>query len=425
MRNIPSTPSVQFGFGIEDIGAKPLLLASISNNVGQKMNMPSLNFPKLSLELPSVMMNRQRRWQADVERGKSTSPGMLAPPDFSLAGKHVRHVIALVGGVIVAGISSAAQKASSLHTNKARVNLPFHKSFSFPWDQQHKMGVNSRESEALARTLMERGCAYERDLDVRAAVQCFEEAVRLSPCNLVTLCMAAKQWSDLTFYYDVRSDRERQLVNLKALEYAERAISCHPSDAGGYLGACISKGRLALFCDNRTKVKLAKEAREAAATALQLGPDNDLAHHLMGRWHYEMSKLNVVVRTVVRIMYGTSLQPGTREDALEAYRQAATLAPHRLVHHVEAGRVAMELGHISDARNAFETALQCDVEDINAWHTRMDAEMLLAQLDQRPWKQPSLIPPTVRKGTPASLSTATLLGLESSELPSPSGIFRF
>lgn len=370
----PSTPSVQFG--LEDAGARPLLLASISNNVGHKMNIPSLSFPKLSLELPSLMVDRGRAagWREEVERGKLTRPGLLAPPDLSQAGNHVRRVVALVGGVIVAGISSAAQKATNLHPkNKARVNLPFHKSFSFPWDQQRKMGVDSRESEALARTLIERGCAYERDLDVRAAVQCFEEAVRLSPCNLVTLCMAAKQWSDLTFYYDVGSDRERQLVNLKALEYAERAISCHPKDAGGYLGACISKGRLALFCDNRTKVKLAKEAREAAATALQLGPDNDLAHHLMGRWHYEMSKLNVVVRTVVRIMYGTSLQPGTREDALEAYRQAAVLAPHRLVHHVEAGRVALELGYVSDAKNALETALQCDVEDINAWHTKMDA----------------------------------------------------
>lgn len=36
------------------------------------------------------------------------------------------------------------------------------------------------------------------------------------------LSMAAKCWSDLTFYYDVRSDRERQLVNLKAIEYAEK-----------------------------------------------------------------------------------------------------------------------------------------------------------------------------------------------------------
>ena len=42
------------------------------------------------------------------------------------------------------------------------------------------------------------------------------------PGSVPYLSMAAKCWSDLTFYYDVRSDRERQLVNLKAIEYAEK-----------------------------------------------------------------------------------------------------------------------------------------------------------------------------------------------------------
>lgn len=55
-----------------------------------------------------------------------------------------------------------------------------------------------------------------------AAVQCFEEACRLVPGSVPYLSMAAKCWSDLTFYYDVKSDRERQLVNMKAIEYAEK-----------------------------------------------------------------------------------------------------------------------------------------------------------------------------------------------------------
>lgn len=274
------------------------------------------------------------------------------------------------------------------------------------------VSCRKKGSIELAANLAARGMEYERSLDVRAAVQCFEEAVKLSPGDLVCLCMAAKQWSDLTFYHDVATDRERQVVNLKALEYAERAISHHPDSPGGYLGACISKGRLGLFMDNRTKVKLAKEAREAAQTAINLGPDNDIAHHLMGRWHYEMSKLNVVVRTIVRVMYGTELQPGTKEDALKSYNKAIELAPERLVHKVEAGRVLLELGQKEDAKKILEAALECDVEDINAWQTRFDAEMLLAQINRRPWVRPSLVPPGIAtSGTPAALSTSALLGL--------------
>lgn len=42
------------------------------------------------------------------------------------------------------------------------------------------------------------------------------------------MTLLAKHWSDLTFYYDVTTDRERRLVNLKALEYADKVcLSCN------------------------------------------------------------------------------------------------------------------------------------------------------------------------------------------------------
>jgi hypothetical protein len=80
------------------------------------------------------------------------------------------------------------------------------------------------------------------------------------------------------------------------------------------------------------QVKLAKEAREQAVIALRKEPQSDLAHHLMGRWHWEMANLNGIVRTLIRLMYGTDLAPGTHLEALNHYRRAAELNPQRLVH---------------------------------------------------------------------------------------------
>ena len=93
------------------------------------------------------------------------------------------------------------------------------------------------------------------------------------------------------------------LAHLQAIELDDTLALPH-------IAACTSMGRLALLSDNKTKVRLAHDAREEAVTALALEPSNDLAHHLMGRWHYEMANLNVVVRTLVRVMYGTALAPG-------------------------------------------------------------------------------------------------------------------
>jgi hypothetical protein len=79
-------------------------------------------------------------------------------------------------------------------------------------------------------------------------------------------------------------------------------------------------------------VRLAKEAQEAARTAVQLDPSNDLAHHLMGRWHYEMAQINFVLRQLIRIVYGAALAPGTFEDALAEFQAAVALNPRKLIH---------------------------------------------------------------------------------------------
>ena len=133
-----------------------------------------------------------------------------------------------------------------------------------------------------------------------------------------------------------------------------QAITADPQYSLPHVAACISMGRLALFSDNRTKVRLAKEAREEAAAALALDPKSDLAYHLLGRWHYEMAQLGWPVRTLIRVMYGTSLSPGTHQEAMEAYEQASALNPGRLVHRVELGRCYMKLGRHDQALEQLE-----------------------------------------------------------------------
>jgi hypothetical protein len=60
---------------------------------------------------------------------------------------------------------------------------------------------------------------------------------------------------------------------------------------------------LLLRCFLAVQVRLAKEAQEAARTAVDLDPSNDLAHHLMGRWHFEMAQINFVLRQVCCVAY--------------------------------------------------------------------------------------------------------------------------
>jgi hypothetical protein len=70
-------------------------------------------------------------------------------------------------------------------------------------------------------------------------------------------------------------------------------LTAHTQQPLTYFLCCV-----VLCCAAHPQVRLAKEAQEAARTAVELDPSNDLAHHLMGRWHFEMAQINFVLRQV-------------------------------------------------------------------------------------------------------------------------------
>jgi len=350
----------ELSFIIDERRPSSLLVASIS---GSATRSP---LPFLSMQLPLSGSNLLRDLHTKVDVKNS----------LSATGAEVQRLSSLLGGLLLAGAAQAAQRVATVRPGKNNRNSRYQgHHLPFFWDQ--KQVRKTREAEDLAKALGERGHLYERSLDVRAAVQCFEEASKLVPDNHEYLCMAAKQWTDLTFHHDVKTDKERRLVNNKAIEYSNKALELAPDCAHCYVASCVSKGRLALFSDNKNKVRLAKEAQDAAAKALSMDPSLDLAHHLMGRWHYEMARVNSLVRTLVRIMYGTDLPPGTKEGALKCFEKAIKIAPNRLIHKVEAGRVLLDLGERERGVAFLEEAMRLELIDINDLHTRDDCEALL------------------------------------------------
>lgn len=107
-----------------------------------------------------------------------------------------------------------------------------------------------------------------------------------------------------------------------------QAVAADPDCCMAHIASCVAKGRLTFFVDNRRKVRfealdswrtahpgcvvlswrskqcnairpgmvcmqveLAAGAAEDTHAALAADPENDLAHHLLGRWHTEMAQV--------------------------------------------------------------------------------------------------------------------------------------
>ncbi|GMH36078.1 hypothetical protein BSKO_03946 [Bryopsis sp. KO-2023] len=252
-------------------------------------------------------------------------------------------------------------------------------------------GRRRGNSRREARLAWEDGLEYERALDLEGAIESMSRAMELSPDDVMYVARLSKQYSDMSYVDGVKYE-DAKTANKKALDLAEKALACDPNHVLGHIAMCVSKGRLATFCDNRTKVHLAREAEDSVKEALQIDPKCDIAHHLMGRWNYEMAGLNALARTFVRIVYGTTLSTGSYSGALDCFLEASQLAPQRIIHKVQLGKTYQKLGDKEKAVQHLEEAMSLEMQDINDYLEQREAGRMLERLKgtrKMPWRKPA------------------------------------
>jgi hypothetical protein len=110
-----------------------------------------------------------------------------------------------------------------------------------------------RPANRTAQRLYDAARTAERGLDPLSAADKFLAAVEADPRQAEWLSLAAKNYSD-SMYLPGMAVPVAQHYNQRAIDLASRALAIDPTAAHGYIARCVSRGRLALLCDNRTKV---------------------------------------------------------------------------------------------------------------------------------------------------------------------------
>ncbi|PNW88317.1 hypothetical protein CHLRE_01g024050v5 [Chlamydomonas reinhardtii] len=246
-------------------------------------------------------------------------------------------------------------------------------------DDANRVGSCGPRAARVAARWAEQGMLAERQLLLEDAISYYEKAAAAEPGVAEYWARMSKACSDSSYVAGTPPDKAVALQR-RAIELGLKAVEADPSSGFGWVACCVSRGRLALFVDNRTKVALARQAQDDVRKALHLEPHNDVAHHLLGRWNYEMASVNAVVRTIIHMLYGQALMAGSYKEAANCYQRAVALRPDYLIHRVELGRTYVKLGQPQEAAKELETALELDVPDINALLQKADAVALLAKL---------------------------------------------
>eukprot|EP01025_Chloroclados_australasicus_P034903 TRINITY_DN3562_c0_g1_i1.p1 TRINITY_DN3562_c0_g1~~TRINITY_DN3562_c0_g1_i1.p1 ORF type:complete len:413 (+),score=64.60 TRINITY_DN3562_c0_g1_i1:304-1542(+) len=247
-----------------------------------------------------------------------------------------------------------------------------------PYSKRKQLKQYKRQQKQ-ARAYYDQGMAYVKDLRLKKAIEELEKAVQLEPNNVEYLAMLSKQWTDYTYVPGTPPDTIVE-YNKKAIKLAEKCIDIDPAHPLGYIALCASQGRLALYSDNRTKAQLAKTARSWANVAVEKDPYFDYCHLVQGAWNYEMAGVNMVVRAIIRIVFGTNLDPGTYEDALECFKKAESLNPYRQLTQVQLGKTYKKLGREQECVDCLQRSLEMEIEDINEHLEQVTASQMLLEL---------------------------------------------
>jgi tetratricopeptide (TPR) repeat protein len=207
---------------------------------------------------------------------------------------------------------------------------------------------------AFALPLVDAALAAEARRDSRGALELFLQADQAQPNDPVILQKIAQQYSDLVV--DQPTIDQKKHYAETALGYARRAVALDPTNPVNVLSLAICHGTLAVYSDTRGKIQYSRLVRAEAEEALRLDPNYAWAHHVLGRWHYEVATLGATSRFLVRLLYG-GLPDASLDQSLHHLRLAATLEPGELNHWLELGFACAAAGETATARREWERGL--------------------------------------------------------------------
>lgn len=220
--------------------------------------------------------------------------------------------------------------------------------------------------------------AAEARLDTRRALELFQALARERPDDPFLLQKIARQYSDLVV--DLPNAAEQKASVERALDYARRAVALAPDQAENVLSVAICLGKLALYSGPRDQVRYSRLMREETVRALALDPNYAWAHHVLGRWHYEVADLGVTARWFVRIFYG-GLPDASVAEAVRHLERAVALEPDQLTHHLELGFACLAAREPDRARAAFAAGLALPSREKHDEAAKARARAALAKLD--------------------------------------------
>lgn len=225
--------------------------------------------------------------------------------------------------------------------------------------------------------LIQRAARSEAAFREEEALGEYKAVLRVWPQQLTALIRCG----DLSCRIGNRqTDPEKKIGYFKAgYQYAQTAYRVDSTNSEVNIVMAFSLGRMVLIQTNKERVTAANDIKRYAENAIRYDPANFKAYHILGRWHYEVSRLGFLERMFARWFYG-SLPEASLADAIRNYEKSMALRPDFMLNYLE---LAKSLHRDGQDKRAMALLRQMDTladEMYDDRQVRLEGKKLLAEL---------------------------------------------
>jgi len=163
--------------------------------------------------------------------------------------------------------------------------------------------------------------------------------------------------------------------------YAERAIRADSTGADGHYVLAMVLGRLSRTKSSKERVRYAKIIYDEAMRAVELNPNHDNAHHVLGAWNAEVKRLSGIQRFFAKTLYGGGFMGKANwDDAVQHLKRAVSIDPQHVYHRLELAEVYVDLGRYSEAREQLLVIPTLPNTDVQDAENKVEAAALLEDI---------------------------------------------
>ena len=226
-------------------------------------------------------------------------------------------------------------------------------------------------------SLIQKGVDFEKKINEVQAYKTYQEVLKLQPLHLFALVRCSELACRIGKLQNLEKLQEKYYND--ALTYAKRAIKVKSDDSDANLVLSLAYGRLALLKSGSERVEYVKEIKAYAEKSLRLNRSNFKALHVLGKWHYEVSNLNMIELAAVRLFYG-GLPEASLDSSIYFYEKVRVLAPGFALNYLELAKAKKRNGDKKSAAQLLKVIFTLPPSSSEDGLIRSEANRLLRSL---------------------------------------------